>query len=273
MDNLLEEVVERQKLSRFDTVMFLAYPLLLSGISASVWVLSQRTIQDWMVGRVLELIPGLVLFVTVFSIFFLVILAWNIVHFIRGYLGDDIRARIRASHNVVASLGWLIGVMLVLFAVLPVFDLAARAAKGLISVLSWILAFAFGVSIWLTASSFWDEVTLWFWRKIALWSEKNLPHMLASAHVSFAGVLFYSAARARKPRGWRVGCVVICVIYSIMVALAAQARGLGGTGAYYIAFLIVLVIVTTAVLFQAKLKTILRSKRNRQTILDEYKDP
>jgi len=167
LDNLLEEIVERQKLSRFDTVMLLAYPLLLSGMAASVGVLSQRAIQDWFLGKVFEPIPGLVFIATMVGIFWLVILAWNFVHFIRAYLGDDIRARMQASHNVVISLAWLSVVVLTIFAVLPALDLAAKAGKGLASVLSWILAFAFGMSIGMTTLSFWNEAIPWFAREIA----------------------------------------------------------------------------------------------------------
>jgi len=63
--------------------------------------------------------------------------------------------------------------------------------------------------------------------------------------------------------------VVVCIIYSIMVALAAQAQGLGRTGLYYILLLVVLIVII-AIIFQAKLKTILRSKKGRQTRLEEY---
>lgn len=274
MDNLLEEIVERQKLSRFDTVMLLAYPLLLSGMAASFGVLSQRAIQDWFLRGVYEPILGLVFFVTmvstIVSILWLVMLAWNFINFIRAYLGDDIRARMRASHNVVRSLAWLSVVLLTIFAVLPVFDLATKAGKGPASVLSWILALAFGTGIGMTASSFWNEAIPWFAREIARWSEKNLPHMLASAHVSFADVLFGSAAEMRERHHWRLGCMVVCIIYSIMIALAIQAQGLAGTGLYYIVFLIVLIAVTIAIIFRARPKTILRAKKGRQTRLEEY---
>jgi hypothetical protein len=93
--------------------------------------------------------------------------------------------------------------------------------------------------------------------------------MLASAHVSFADVLFRSTTEMREQHHWKLGCVVVCIIYSIMVALAAQAQGLGRTGLYYILLLVVLIVII-AIIFQAKLKTILRSKKGRQTRLEEY---
>jgi hypothetical protein len=93
LEEQLIEVIERQRLSRLDTVLLMAYPLVILGISASSYAIVQlKNFGEVTIGAVpLSMLVGYVVFG--FGL-------WGIIGFgtfLRAYLGDNMETRITAS--------------------------------------------------------------------------------------------------------------------------------------------------------------------------------
>jgi hypothetical protein len=239
LEKLLEELIERQRLSRFDTVAFLSYPVVLVGMT----YLMNALLQYLTMGDVLVL--GLS-YKNVLPIVGVVLGVWVVAAFLgytRAYLTDDLVARIVQSRNLVYLGGVMVLMFLSPFLSPAISELTEKAPSP---VLSRALSVALALAGLTTVVSFWDEVTIRTMRRAALWFERNLPHILRTAEVSFADL-----PRTRRVRVWRIGLVATSITYDIALILAVQGSGSGAISVYHVGFLILVAVAAIAMIFRS----------------------
>ncbi len=220
IEGLLEDLMERQRISRLDTVMFLAYPVIISGTI----LLVNATSQWETLGRIKILtvsFQSLFLFLGLFFGFGLVL---TFVAFIRAYVADDLRGRYRSCR-------WFFGqtftaVLLVLL--LPmgsVTELAERYSSlpSLGNIIPLVFMFA--------TIQLWDNIAVPRMRKsTSMWFVSNLPRRSEAENVT---VEFSSRGDEFGTRLGKIIWFIGYLGYGLIVIDSIFRHGLVGSIGYH----------------------------------------
>lgn len=168
LERLLEELIERQRLSRFDTLMFLAYPAIISGTVLLANVISQA---GTYVSVTILGVPILTIVIQLALLFVFGLVA-SFLLFLFAYARDDIVGRSRTCRFLVYQTVGLVA--LVEFPLSSLIqDLAQGDILGTVLRLTTVLSFAISLcSLWAS------EVVLPFQDRIRLWFRRNIPNLL-----------------------------------------------------------------------------------------------
>lgn len=251
IENLLVDMDERQTLTRFDTILFLSYPLVLLGIT----MLANLSQQFGILANVIFI--GLNLGIVLLSISFLlgVFGAVFFIFFLYGYIKDDLHDRLFACRNMVFVLGGLIVAFLS--------GGAALLIRPLLVVSSSVLSgdFAFGISSLLVLSLascelfFLDGVASTLVERILRWFDMALPRRVAAEAQALG---YFRTSNSPKVRhrifmAAKVFWVVTCGIYGVLVFLNITKIGVGGMMVYYLFGLFCLLLATLVVFNRDKI--------------------
>ncbi len=224
LENLLNGLVERQTIARFDTAMFLTYSSILAGSAELFNVLGQvRALRDAKIFGVS--LQSLVLFLV--FVVGLGVVGW-FVYFLRAYLRDDLRRRIRALGGMlgqtIISLSAVVAILLAASIESPV----SRSSSFLQILIFVLLGLVVMFPLLVAVSKLVHKALSWF--------ETNAPRKSADAGVP----------RWRKLQQDRTGGLVrmtaiIFFIYSGTVALSFWTPSSGIRNHLLIAILVALV--------------------------------
>jgi hypothetical protein len=250
-ESLLGELLERQRLSRFDTVMFLAYPIVILGMT----VLPNAFLQYQEISFMGVHLVYTVLPVSMAFVFGLVV---GFLYFVHVYLSDNLRGRMFAAQYVIINGSFLPFGLLLILLVTPIQELAL---KGSSQILWGALPVALTGFLTLTSIQLMVGMTLRVSDKIAQWFETNVPIILK---VNRTFLPRYD--RDEKDVIEDIGLLikfcwaVVCLLYGLMVILAVWADGLHGIAAYHTAILIGLICATLVVADRKRLRAILSDR-------------
>jgi hypothetical protein len=149
IDNMLEELLERQRLSRFDNVMLLMYPTIISGSAILAYgLLNISALRDIMI---LYVPLSYILFD--FAIFYLLGLCGTFVIFIWAYIQDKIKLRVNATNLFLHIVTISIALIVSMYLIAPVVFVASKyAIVGRYTSTVFIIAvanLAYGTADWL----------------------------------------------------------------------------------------------------------------------------
>jgi cation transport ATPase len=227
VERMLTELLERQKLSRFDNVMLLTYPVVISGLLIIVSVLGNLDVfkeQPFFGFRVDEwfqtlLIPFLMI---VFGLF----------TYVRSYLRDNLRGRSDSCLLMFIGITWcFIQICNVVFST---YLIALGQSYGLwsvrlgvvIAMLSMFFASVF-LSVFVNLKAF-DLVRSWF--------QTNIPQK-----VRIEGFVTVRTHKLRSLLSLRIGIIALCVAsvgYAMVIGIAIRIEGLQTTILYHLICLI-----------------------------------
>jgi hypothetical protein len=106
----LDELLERQRLSRFDNVFFLTYPviiLIMSWLSNALWQTEALSSHEVLGTSLSVLLPPL-------SLFFLMYVVFEFVMYVHAYCKDNLAARISSSADVAGGVIMILGLAFVI---------------------------------------------------------------------------------------------------------------------------------------------------------------
>ena len=166
VENMLEDHVEGQRISKFDNAMFLAQPLVILGVGWLGNALQHAESLRYV--AVMGLTFAQIL--TAFSYFLAFGLIWGFVRFLRSYFSDDLRGRILACHALVSGFGLMVIQLLYALVWINFTDLDAVVSP---QILSAILPHAAALCVVFAATILWDGLAARFALTVALWLERN----------------------------------------------------------------------------------------------------
>lgn len=218
LENLLQEVAERQRLSRFDSLMFLAYPLVLAGqtgLANLLW--NSDVLKSVKVGDLSfqGIVPGV-------SIFLGVPLFWTFLIFIRAYVADDLLGRIMACHYLMETTIVVVILPFTAFIIrvgaLPpelasVVPGVTHLFQEMLTAVLFFVAFTALIFLWQAATC----------RSIATvftWLHRNVPRRVAQNGLSGLETSF-SLIQTKRFRVGRILMIGVCSIYAAIVVLGA----------------------------------------------------
>jgi hypothetical protein len=202
LEGRLRELLERQRLSRFDTLMFLLYPTAIAAfttLASSLWQISTlRKFQVFAGLTAADLVPLLTLLVIIFIS--------GLVLFVRAYASDRMRDRIEAAGLLALGVILIGGSILLLVGVVTLFGpvqgigipLPLQGYQtwffgiGVLLLLSWtLLVFAVAYEVQDHVHS---AVALWFMKNLhLLCAKENLAfRQLPRWHHTYIAVLFFA---------------------------------------------------------------------------------
>jgi hypothetical protein len=239
LENVLQEVAERQRLSRFDNLMFLAYPLVLAGqtgLANLLW--NSDALKSVKVGGLP--FEGIVLGG---SIVLGVALFWTFLIFIQAYVADDLLGRIMACHylmetTIVVAILPFTAFIIRIGALPPELASVVPGATHLFQeMLTAVLFFVAAFALILL----WQAVTSRSIVTVCAWFHRNVPRRFAQDGLSALETSF----RLIQTKRFRVGRILmigVCSVYAVIVVLAALVEP--QTAAYRGALLIGIVAMT-----------------------------
>ena len=246
LEEQLKEVIERQRLSRFDTVLLMAYPIVILGISALSYAIVQlKNFSEVTIGAVpASVLVGYVVFG--FG-------AWGIIGFgtyLRAYLGDNIETRMSAS-------------ALFLFTSIAVVELIALVTGAtFIGAFTWEYAPTLGAGLFVAfavggfVAAVGLAISLGFSTlfRVERWFTTNLPNTVRKSTIAFPiSPGAHRLADHYMKRYSRIGKAawfgVSLPSYLVIVVLAISSKGMTESTTYHYWSLIGLVIVSIVLAF------------------------
>jgi len=246
LEEQLREVIERQRLSRFDTVMLMAYPIVILGISAlSSAIVQLRDFGEFAIGAV----PASVLVGYVIIGF----VVWGIMGFgifLWAYLGDNIGTRMTASAMFLfASIAVVECIALVTGA-----TFIGTFAWEYVSTLGLGLFVAFAVGGFVTAVVLGLSLGFWTLFRVERWFRTNLPNTMKKSTIAFlSSPVMHRVADHYMKRYSRIAKATWFAVslpsYLVIVVLAISSKGMAESTTYHYWSLIGLVIVSIVLAF------------------------
>jgi hypothetical protein len=246
--DMVEDLIEHQRVSRFDTILFLLYPVLLAGmIALTSAILQYRALQGISILGI-----DFVVILVLGGLLIIAVLGLGFVAFILAYLRDDLKARIGACVYIIDMFGLLI-IMFLLACAVPGFQIFEGIVKpdSLRHGLQGGLAFGVGY----TMSAVWAAPTSLSRQRIASWFEGAAPRMFVAAQRPFIN----NGEWKKKFLDVKIGSLMTCCVYGAMVISLIRAYGFQGTAIYHAAVLIVLVALTCFLILYRSLRAMIRS--------------
>jgi hypothetical protein len=247
LESLAEDIVERQRLSRFDTVVFLLFPvlLLITTTLSNVITNYQSIVKIPTIGPlIVKLLPS-----------FLILpfggLLFTFLLFLKAYLGDDLKGRISAC-----SLIYAYTVIFLLFFVqtqIPALIYGwAEEGQG------WFIASLpslFSTVLILAAIYFVSSSQGSLSGRIAAWLQENVPRKWKAEGLSTERIPSQKAAYLLYGK---LTWTVACGLYVIMFVLAIARGGLKAVSAIQFGLFLVLVLVMFGALQGKRIRQFLR---------------
>jgi hypothetical protein len=251
VETLLQNLLERQRLTRFDTVMFLAYPLVIAGMT----LLPNAYLQYQALQNVSIMGVALGSILVVLTLFFVLGLVVGFTRFVFAYLVDNLRGRILAARFLITFAGLLAIQLLLMFLGPQVLELARKDS----SLVPWgipIPSILFTATLGFAIFELWEGMTDRFTKRILRWFETNAPLTLEASTIELVATRQNLAKDAESSiRLASVSMCVACGFYGAMVILATRASGVLELAAYHAVFLAVLLVATLMVVVRKKIKT------------------
>jgi hypothetical protein len=244
LQNRVEDLLERQRLSRFDTLMFLAYPVVIAGITTFASVLWQyKTLSAVMIGRL-----TLTYVIALIGLAFFLWVVWGFIRFVRAYPTDSLTNRIRVFSHFVSSSYSAITVIFIVFADGLVADLIGKESSMLTEI--FLLTFSISTLTFLSLSH--EQLSSGATYKVALWFRKNMPRLYEESGPSLDNLENWVQSAKRRGRFAEVIWFVLSLpSYAIMIALAVRAGGLQGTTAFHYWTLVALVAMSVVLVLRS----------------------
>jgi hypothetical protein len=236
IENELEDLSERQRISRFDTLMFLMYPLTLFIMSLLVNVLLQwKSLSQ---GGILGVMYSDILLV--FFVFMGMGMVYTLLRFIRAYTRDNLEERFVAfrsfmSYGVsgfssaIIYLFWL-STTLDLVQIYPSLDLAGVTIR---------LGFVFGSMVAILFLI--GAIILKYVARVLPWLKAIAPRKAAAEKIDSIDLLKETNSLLRLGT---IAWIITCVSYGLVVVNAVHVAGVKGTVLYHILLLSALVVMT-----------------------------
>jgi hypothetical protein len=245
ISNRLEELEEHQRLSRFDAVMFLAYPLITLVMTALANINMQKGNPVFQQIKFFGIWSPNDAFNAVYSPFVIFVVG-GFVYFVLSYLRDDLNGRMYSVFFVV------LGSFMILFGLLmspipwPLLgNETAEAPRNLAAIVE-LVKFVYGM-ICFGFGAFYGGVLLGrrMLLKVCIWLRQNTPKMAAAA-VLEPNQFWNSGVKRLAKQVW--GAVflpsyTVAVVLSIAVSLWSVGY-VGGTILYHFWGLVALVVFT-----------------------------
>jgi hypothetical protein len=236
LENLAEDIVERQKLSRLDAVIFLLYPVLLLIITR----LSEVIMNYQSLTKIPTIGPLIATILPYLLVFMVGGLLFTFLLFLRAYIGDNLKGRISAC-----SLSYAYTVIFLIYSI-------ATQIPGLSFGLTedgqeWFVPYLpslFSMTLTLAAIDFVYAFQAVLSGRIAMWLKKNVPRKWKAARLSTQPVSTYKSANIKYEK---ITMVIACSLYAIMVGYSVSLRGLKSTSASQFGVLIGLILMTLAI--------------------------
>ncbi len=227
IENMLEDIQEKQRISRFDNLMLLTYPLFFFCFTLLMIAYSNL--------ELLKLIKffGLPLDSWLFmaTMIYLMFLAFPFAIFIRAYISDSLKWRMTASDTLVFYTILWSSFILLLIAGSPLGELAKNYAPMLNLLLLGSFGFSFGRFI-LNASVSRAE------NRLLQWLQANFDRRIRMENIKM-----FKPETARGPTILhKISWLVFFGSYAYVIYLATLSDGLTST-IYHILYLIVLIII------------------------------
>jgi hypothetical protein len=247
LESLAEDIAERQRLSRFDTVVFLLFPvlLLITTTLSNAIANYQSVVKIPTIGPlIVELLP-LLLILPFGGLLFTFLL------FLKAYLGDNLRGRISAC-----SLIYAYTVLFLLYFVqtqIPALIYGwAEEGQG------WLIAYLpnlFSTVLILAAIYFMDSSMASLSGRIAAWLQENVPRKWKAEGLSTELIPSHKAAYFLLGK---LTWAVACGLYAIMFVLAIVRGGLRAVSAIQFGLFLALVLVMLGALQGKRIRQFLR---------------
>lgn len=263
VENQLSDLIERQRIGRFDTVVFLAYPAILSGLAA----LANDALQFENLRRIQVLGQPVIDLILVMAIIFAVGIVRSFGHFIPAFLRDDLRGRISSCLSIVNWSVFLLYFSSSSLLILPFGELGKRSFGY-----DWI-----GFLVWAIFSEAFRDVRqgliIASAQASVSWFEKNTPRRLDLERR--IGTLSGPGAEWRDPLMLRkytlppsesasfhfmlskISALIGCVVYGVLLLRAFAIEGISDT-LYFHGFALTALIIMIVVLSLGSIKTALR---------------
>jgi hypothetical protein len=253
VENLAKGIVERQILSRFDTVVFLAYPIILLVMTyLANAILHYQSLPDIpFVGSSITTI----LWVAIAGMFSLLVVPFY--RFLRAYLRDDLRGRISSCLDLVSY-----GAIVLIFSIeleIPILIspmLTGKYSYWLISDLPGLLA----VFVAFAGVNLWHGVTASLAGAMAGWLNNNVPRKWEAAKLSLENI---PVVRANSFLWGKATWVIVCCLYAIIIGLTILADGFRGASVVHLSVLIILVLATIIILKRASIHRAIQTMRSK----------
>lgn len=244
----LEDLLERQRISRIDTIVFLLYPAVFFTVPLLAnWYMQWEILTRISFGPITA--TGLILFLTIFFVTGIVV---TFVRFILAYARDDLKRRFTTCQYFLRLVVLLFGG--VFMNVLPsriLYDLVPNAtAFGW-----WGLAVRELLDTVKTAAITFFFLGLGnrFAASVVSWIQHIAPRRIEAEHIIFPD---FSERMSYWFSMSKIALCVSCILYGIIVIYMALTTGPLGTAFYHMAALVILVLLT----FIAVLEKRVRSK-------------
>jgi hypothetical protein len=218
----LDDLVERQRLSRLDTAILLQYPVLLALLGAFTNAL-------WNYGSLqsIHVFSVTVGFLLVSMNGFLIIgLCYSLFRFLQAYLEDDFKGRLSACTSdstiivglLLIQILWLVAAGSLVSGPLPE---ALPREYALQLELSTMPVFA--VIVLIVGICFRDGLNYWLKQRVVSWSRDNIPKTFEGAQIPYASFPPKAAVAFRR---LKISWAVLCLIYAAVTIAVVRAKGL-----------------------------------------------
>jgi hypothetical protein len=175
IERTIEELDQRQRMSRLDTVILLLHPIVLAGVTALITLPYSSLIKT----EVFSLRGGLLIIVVSVSFFFLCGVVLGFVEYILSYLANDVARRVRSCRKLV----WGLFGMAFQLAALPIVPslqyVGTHFSNDALAAFSIFWTIASGVCI-----RAWSGLVSKSSEKITSWMEENVPRCLGGTGLS-----------------------------------------------------------------------------------------
>lgn len=245
---LLNDLLERQRISRLDNVMLLAYPLVLSCLT----VLSSMIVQYEMLSRI-----------TIFGASYTSVLVYVVgfygsaiivtfFRFIRYYVRDDLKGRFLACRGFLSFIVCMVGSASVTVLVLVII---AEYIEVLVAPhWTWIVVeLALLISSSLATFFLADGLVSRFTESMISWFQTNVPRRLEAERIHFADVSKRTATAFKRSK---ITSLVACLLYGSLVFGSILSAGMEKMVLYHVTSLILVIVLWVLVVFR---KTVRRA--------------
>ena len=250
LENLLDDMNERQRLTRFDTVMFLVYPVVI----AATTLLASGFVQYETLGNVKVLGVALSSLLLYGSLGIACGILYAFLMFVLAYLADDLRRRILSARWVAWGATFLGAQLLLVFSVAPITSSLEAITQGSNSSVPTILAFIFVMSLTFLVISLADGMQELFAGLAVSWSRNNIPVRFSKMVPlkDFSKSLHFSFLIGK------IAWAAMCIDYAVMVALALLTKGLQQNIKYHSVTAFFLLSLTAVVFLRLRIRAVFK---------------
>lgn len=218
IERTLEELDQRQRISRLDTVILLLHPILLAGIAALIALPYSSLVNIEFFG----LKGGYILLVASVGLFFACGIVWGFVRYILSYLTNDVASRVRSCRKLAwGAIGMTFQLAIVLVGVPSSLWIGAHFSNDVLTAFTafWTIMVFVLVHAWSGLVSKSSE-------RIVFWIENNVPRCLGGTGLSSSMYALEARSHFRRIKmSMSLGCMI--GMYEVIWAWFQGVRELG----------------------------------------------